>query len=302
MKPLVSIVIPTFNRARDLRRALQSAIDQSFAGWEAVVVDNHSTDDTDNVVGSFGDARIRLLKVRNEGVIAVSRNLGIANSRGEYIAFLDSDDWWAPRKLEISLEHLEQGADVVYHDMFLAMKNSQTVFWRKDRARELRSPVFQDLLMNGNALKNSSVLARRSILEQIGGLSEDPAMVAVEDFDAWLRAARITDRFARIPLTLGYYWAGGGNTGNPERTLRYLNAFEGLYAADVVKLQVEHGPWWVNYARARACYVSGRYIEARQALRKIRWCEVSVLIALKVLWTTSMIALFHKRNRGLIDT
>lgn len=300
MKPQVSIVIPTYNRARDLRRALASVIAQTVPRWEAWVVDNHSIDDTDDVVNSFGDARIRLVKVKNDGVIAVSRNLGIELSQGEYIAFLDSDDWWSPRKLEESLEYLEQGADVVYHDMFLATTTGQKMFWRKDRARKLYSPVFQDLLANGNALKNSSVVARRTVLQRIGGLSEDPGMIAAEDFDAWLRAARITERFRKIPHTLGYYWAGGGNTGSAERTLRHLEALEKLYATDVDKLQIEHGLWWVNYSRARACYLSGQYVEARKALRKVRWREVPILIAVKSLWITSMIELFHNTERGLI--
>ena len=104
MNPQVSIIIPTYNRAKDLKRALQSVFDQTFTDWEIVVVDNHSMDDTDSLIKSFNEPKIRLFKIHNEGVIAASRNLGLRHSLGEYIAFLDSDDWWLPKKLEESIK------------------------------------------------------------------------------------------------------------------------------------------------------------------------------------------------------
>jgi glycosyltransferase involved in cell wall biosynthesis len=119
MSALVSVVIPTYNRANDLKRALASVVAQTWGNWEAVVVDNHSADNTREVVEAFREARIRLLSVHNEGVIAVSRNLGVANARGEFVAFLDSDDWWVPTKLERSMQALSRGADVVYHDLHI---------------------------------------------------------------------------------------------------------------------------------------------------------------------------------------
>ena len=75
--PLVSVVIPTFNHASYLARALQSVLDQTYTNWEAIVIDNHSTDKTDEVMASFADPRIIYLKIHNNGVIAESRNVGI---------------------------------------------------------------------------------------------------------------------------------------------------------------------------------------------------------------------------------
>ena len=90
--PLVSVVIPTYNHARYLARALQSVLDQTYTNWEAIVIDNHSTDNTDEVMASFADSRITLLKIHNNGVIAASRNIGIRAANSEWITFLDSDD------------------------------------------------------------------------------------------------------------------------------------------------------------------------------------------------------------------
>ena len=90
--PLVSIVIPTYNHANYLSKALQSVLDQTYKNWEAIVIDNHSTDDTNEVINRYVDPRIKYLKIHNCGVIAKSRNVGIQTAKGEWIAFLDSDD------------------------------------------------------------------------------------------------------------------------------------------------------------------------------------------------------------------
>ena len=187
VKSLISVVIPTYNRARDLERALNSVLAQTYPHWEALVVDNHSSDNTDNVVTHFDDSRISLLKIHNNGVIAASRNLGIKHAQGEYIAFLDSDDWWLARKLEVSLKYLDRGADVVYHDLYMVTKRGQRLLWQKGRTRVLNSPIFEDLLVNGDALQTSGVVARDSILRKIGGLSEDVTLIGWEDYDAWLK-------------------------------------------------------------------------------------------------------------------
>lgn len=298
MTPLVSIVIPTYNRARDLERALKSVFAQTYSQWEILVVDNHSSDNTDNLVRSFGDTRIKLLKIHNLGVIAASRNLGIKHSQGEYIAFLDSDDWWSPQKLEESFSHLERGADVVYHDMFLVNKTDQQIIWRKDRARALRIPVFADLIINGNALKTSSVVLRKRLLQEIGGLSEDADLVAMEDFDTWLRVARITEKFARIPKTLGYYWNGGGKITSPAITLKILDAFEKRYANDIGNLVMGSGFWWFHYSIGRAHYLLGYHSKAKKALEKISWKQVPFLVVVKTIWMRLIIGLFHDTRLG----
>ena len=228
MTPLVSVIIPTYNRAEDLKRALQSVFNQTFSDWEVLIVDNHSTDETDGVIKSFNDPRIKFFKVHNEGVVAVSRNLGLKHAAGEYIAFLDSDDWWLPEKLEESIKYMNRGADVVYHDLYTVIKPGQVVNLRRTRGRQLKSPVFYDLAGKGNALPNSTVVARRKLLNAINGLSEDKDIVGAEDYDAWLRIAQISEKFKKIPQTLGFYWAGGGkyqpSSSNPKKSCSFRKA------------------------------------------------------------------------------
>ena len=298
MNPLISVILPTYNRAGLLKRALSSIISQTYPHWEVLVVDNNSTDNTDQIVHDFNNERIRLLKVDNHGVIALSRNVGIREARGEYIAFLDSDDWWKSNKLEKSLAYLENGKDVVYHDLFVVAKRNQRVLWRKARTRTLKIPIFKDLITNGNALNNSSVVLRKKILEDIGGLSEDRSLVSIEDYDAWLRASRITERFQRIPQTLGYYWTAGGNVSNPKRTIETLDVIEERYSREFRSPAAGHGISWLAYARGRAHYQLGLYEDAQKYLKIVSRREPSALISIKTYWMLFIIKIY-KVSQGL---
>jgi len=277
MNPLVSVIIPTYNRAEDLKRALQSVFDQTFTNWEIVVVDNHSIDNTDSLIESFNDPKIRLFKIHNEGVIAASRNLGLKHALGEYIAFLDSDDWWHPQKLEVSMKYLERGADVVCHDLFRVKKSNQKIFLKKVPARNPKSPIFVDLIVNGNALPNSSVVVRKQIMHKIKGFAEDRDLIAAEDYDAWLRVAKISEKFEKIPQTLGYYWCGGGNISNPRQVLKNFGALCERYADSFAEFDALHSNSWL-YAQGRSYYLLGSYKKAKKYLNAVTWHEASLSV------------------------
>ena len=117
--PLVSVIIPTYNHANFLGKALESVIHQTYNNWEAIVIDNHSTDETNKVIDKFKDSRIQYFKISNDGIIAKSRNFGINVAKGDWIAFLDSDDWWTSDKLENCIENANNQVDLIYHDLEL---------------------------------------------------------------------------------------------------------------------------------------------------------------------------------------
>ena len=295
MNPLISIVIPTYNRVSDLERALNSVFAQTYPVWEVLVVDNHSDDNTDDFLSGLDEPRIKLLKIHNNGVIAASRNLGINHAVGKYVAFLDSDDWWTPSKLEVSIKYLEQGADIVYHDLYIVKKINQKIFLRKTRARELESPVFNDLMINGNTLSNSSVVVERNILNGINGFSESKSLIAAEDYDGWLRLAKLTNKFKKIPQVLGYYWLGGGNTSTQERTVQVVDEIGSLYANDILNLSKHNNIYYHNYVRGRAYYCMGAFDEAKKYLDQMQYKSLPFSFYIKSCWMLLLIRLRRKK-------
>lgn len=232
--PTFSVVIPSYNHAHLISRALQSLLDQTYQSWEAIIIDNHSQDNTDEVVKRFTDSRITLLKIHNNGVIAASRNMGIHSANGEWVAFLDSDDWWAPRKLALSFTALNAGADLVYHDLYTVRSLNQTVFNERIVSTEPRHPMFNAFLCTGMSVPNSSVVVRRELMIQIEGESENKELISVEDYDTWIRLSRLTEKFVRIPECLGYYWVGGGN--NSSASVAQCVRIQALYAQYIDEL------------------------------------------------------------------
>lgn len=217
--PRVTVVIPTYNQASFLRRALQSVRDQTMADWEAVIINNHSDDDTVAVVQGFGEARFRLENFHNHGVIAASRNLGISRARGQWVAFLDSDDWWAPDKLALCLDAADEGCDLVSHPETIIRDGKTLGATETATAGRTR---FRSLLFNGNCLSPSAVLVRKTALEAVGSFIEDQEIVTAEDYDLWLRLARHGIVCKTVPRALSEFTLHEGSA--TTSIARHMNA------------------------------------------------------------------------------
>lgn len=227
---------------------------------------------------------IRYFWSENFGGPVRPRNIGIANALGCYLAFLDSDDWWEPKKLHKSVEALDTGADLVYHDLYVFYENKiRKGKPKKIKTRELFCPVFDDLLLNGNAIANSSVVVRKMVLEQAGKISEDRDLIAAEDYDAWLRISKITNRFKRLSGCYGWYTLGDSNISHPERSEKYIWRIIEIYFPDNAK----NYPVWVNYALARVYLKLHKFKESKQYARK----AITQTSSLKLL-TKSVITYF----------
>lgn len=262
------MIISTYMRAPLVARCLESLMAQTFQDFEVLLCDDGSTDDTAAVAGRYKDALdLTYHWDENFGGPARPRNAGLRLARGQYVAFLDVDDWWSARKLERSVAALDAGADVVYHDLYIAHSSRNAWSLRRARTWTVPPPAFKFLIDRGNVLTNSSVVARRSLLLDIGGLSEDPGLIAWEDFDCWLRLARVTDKFQRLPEPLGWYWAGGGNLTSPQRTLRNLERMKSMYLYTEGRDQDEHMPGWYHYGMGRAHFHLRNYELATRHMR-----------------------------------
>jgi glycosyltransferase involved in cell wall biosynthesis len=203
-RPLVTVVVPTYNYGRFIGETLASLRAQTFENWECVVVDDGSTDDTGEVVAraARSDPRVRYLRQQNQRQ-AVAKNTGLADARGRYVQFLDADDLVEPRKLERQVEFLEANPDVdiVY--------GSVRYFHTERPEERLRAMFGEDRpwmpevsgagkglvleLVRINILVINAALVRREAIDDVGPF--DAGLPPVEDWDYWIRCALKGKRF-----------------------------------------------------------------------------------------------------------
>lgn len=187
--PLVSVIIPTHNRARFLAGAVKSVLGQSYKDFEIVVVDDCSNDDTTALMESFRGSEIRYLRHDRQRGGAAARNTGIHHSRGEYVAFLDDDDEWYPEKLDRQMSTLlASPPDVggVYTGYFIVDRSDGQI--RGQRVPTERGDLYETLLAGNCIGSTSSMLLRRSCFDKVGIFDE--RLPSFQDYDLWLRIAR----------------------------------------------------------------------------------------------------------------
>lgn len=207
----VSVVIPVFNQERYIASAIQSVVDQDYPNKEVIVVDNFSTDGTATQVQSFCNdySFVRHCQISNFGIVAASRNHGIKVARGEWIAFLDSDDFWLPGKLSSVIEFIcnNPTVDLVCHDM----KVVDTLNGAAERIRRLGPHTeFKELLLAGNCLSASGTVMRRKVAIAAGMFPEFRGFVTAEDYAFWLEVSR-NGKIAYFHEVYGVYRKHGLN-------------------------------------------------------------------------------------------
>lgn len=188
--PLISIVIPLFNAEKYIGKTIESVIAQTYPNWELLIVDDCSTDSSQIIAEAFTkrDNRIRLVRSElNFGGPAKPRNIGVEYAKGEYIAFLDADDIWLPKKLEKQIDFMKKNhlnftssycGLINEEDREVALSKKSVFFYNMISKKSL-----SDVIKN-NFILTSSVLISRNIILQF---NESKNYIAVEDFDMWLR-------------------------------------------------------------------------------------------------------------------
>lgn len=206
--PRISVVVPTYQRREQCARAVASALEQGFAPLEVLVCDDGSTDGTEELFTRMSeeDPRVRYLRLpENQGTPAPARNLGVSSARGDWVAFLDSDDRWVPEKLAVQSELLAGGRyDVVASD---ATRATGGVYFRLGGIKE---PGLEELLVH-NPIITSTAVARRSSLLGAGGFPRSAmglSVGGVEDYGLWLKLAYDGARIAVLPDRLAIYEDG----------------------------------------------------------------------------------------------
>ncbi len=284
--PRVSVVIPTHNRAALVVRAIRSVLAQTVSDVEVIVVDDASPDDTPAAVAQIDDPRLKFVRLAKNGHQAHAANVGIAQARGEFVAFLDDDDEWLPNKLEAQLARLSEvpDASAVYCRCFV--QTSEGLRPPRPRAGLPEGDITDSLLRRSIVMTPSAYLVRRSVLLEVGGFDE--SIVHTLDIDLWLRMSQAGHHFAIVPEPLFIYHA---ESETPRLTTEAVAQLRGFLAIDRrwgglmrERLGVEAYERWVNNRRKKIRHGHEKLLKKmvrrgnrRAALRYVRtmWREFS---------------------------
>ena len=295
MAPTVSVVIPAHNKGSTIIPAIESVLHQTFSDLEIIVVDDGSTDDTRDRVKGFRH-RVRYIHQERAGVSA-ARNRGIEESRGEFVSFLDGDDLWLPRKLELQLAALKRETHInaVQCSAYLVNNSLKVVDAR------LCSPA-QDTLLDFLLFRNlpgfgSTLLARRSCIEALGGFGTD--LVILEDWDMACRLAR-SGALRSLPDFLVLYRQHPGNRSRNvdihiEPGFRSLGRLFSDPTLDPAIRAQEARIWARFYAM-----LAGGYIQNRQWQQGLHWAWRAMRTSPRV--AAYMAGLPIRRMRRALDS
>lgn len=237
--PCISVIIPTFNREKLLADAITTVLEQEFTDFELIIVDNGSTDATGQLVQQYSDSRISYHYQEGTGSPAGPRNTGIRLARGDWIAFLDSDDIWASEKLGQCKEMIAKAdPELLVHTQNVCdFEGNQLGFLRPTFPSE---NSYQFLLTHENTLATSATLVKRSFLQEKElQFSEADELVAVEDFDLWLRIAAAGGKLLCVDSPLGTNRVHSDNTGSLDLFYRNLKNLMARHAHEIQDFELD---------------------------------------------------------------
>ena len=209
-------------------------------------------------------------------MIAVSRNAGIEAAEGEWVAFLDADDFWSEDKIESCLAM--NGADFIYHQvMFYQVKNENSVEMLGNLVcRDVSNDTYRNLLDFGPAPQTSSVIVKRQCLAAVNGFDEHLDLVGGEDYDLWVRLAQSGCEFGFLPSIKSYYLTGGNHVTAPHRSLRVVDFLSKKYFKSFSQT-----PDWMHKSVIASNIKLKRYYEALRYTKDILF-KKSFLALIKV--------------------
>jgi len=198
--PLVSIIIPAYNAELYIETAINSILNQSHQHFEIIIINDGSTDSTETVVNQFSDARIRIISQTNGGMSS-ARNAGLRAATGEFISFLDSDDYWLPKKLEKQVALLQDNPDLGFCSTQTRVETPDGEFVNDWLCPVINISIVHTIMSKSASIAGSasSVLARKEVQQKVGFFDE--SLTGLEDTDMWIRFAAISN-YCCIPETL----------------------------------------------------------------------------------------------------
>lgn len=224
MQPLVSVVIPTHNRCDLLWRAISSALQQTYTNLEVIVVSDGSEDSTDALMEQISEQRVRYIAYHPSKGANVARNTGIAEAKGEYVAFLDDDDEWYPQKIEKQIQLISKNESIG-----LVCTGIRAIYVKENITKDYVPPAKEDsskeILIRNCIGSTTTVLVEKALLDLCGGF--DPQLGALQDYDLWIRLCQKTKVGVVREPCVDYYVYTQNNqisshTENYEKAILYI--------------------------------------------------------------------------------
>jgi len=271
---LVSVIIPTFNRAALLGRAIKSVLDQTYRNFEVIISDDGSTDNTKEVVDHFKNPDIRYTRNSQNRGQSHARNRGVVMAEGEYVAFLDSDDFWLPNKLAVQMAAFKKCPDIglVYSNVFLSSTGSDIRKVKFGFQFFKSGFLFREVLLWQVMCQLPTWLTKKECFLSIGGFDEELSMIEDRDF-----IVRFAHRYKLYgiaePLAVVLYHNEGRVSDTSAQKLEYVysqilrkisklietenfearvvKTISAKYSSDVGRLYLSEG----NFSKARRCFL-----------------------------------------------
>jgi glycosyltransferase involved in cell wall biosynthesis len=259
--PFFSIILNTFNQIDFLKKSTNSILSQNFSSWELIIIDNYSQDGSFEYAKDIKDKRVKVFQMNNEGMYVKSRNYGIKNATGDWLAFIDSDDLWFTDKLKKNYDIINShDVDFIYHSVNYLKKNKIGNII-KEKSISFKKPVEKFFYKNGNFIALSSVVVSKKLIEKIKYFSEEKDRFGWEDLDAWIKLSLITDKFYHISKPLGALWLGGDNISNInlyKKNLNYIYKYYNNGCMQKFNFNISE-TWWFIYNQALYYFKKKQY-------------------------------------------
>lgn len=282
----ISIILPTYNRAElFLSRAINSVVNQTYKNWELIIIDNNSIDNTKQLVASYQNNKIKLINIENHGNIAKSRNLGIKHAKGDFVAFLDSDDYWEHNKLEECINILTNNLeyDGVCHAEFWVYPSNDKII-KQYGPREYFN--YEKLLTRGNSVSLSAIIINKRNILEVDSFSENTNAITAEDYDLWIKLTKQNINLAFIDKPLGYYQIHDSSESSNilRNTMAIASVIESHLNNNKHLLKIALANCWKNAGKQFYLNYSN-YESFRAYLRSIKYNYMNISIYILILST-----------------
>jgi glycosyltransferase involved in cell wall biosynthesis len=239
--PVVSVIIPSYNREHLIIKAINSILNQTYKDFEILVIDDASTDNTKQVIEDLRKENIRYFRLEKNGGQCIARNYGVKMAKGQYIAFLDSDDEWLPNKLNLQIECFKNGSDRLGCVYAFAYQNDVIKGITTLASKNFHRGNIYNRFLEGFCPPTPSIfMVKKEAYQKVGGFDEN--LITFVDFDLWMRISQYYDfDFVEEPLIIKYEQIGDQYVNNFEKRYKGYRLLREKWRDDVIKINGKNG-------------------------------------------------------------